>query len=48
MLPDAVAGNASPDCFLTGLAVVPPMALDTALEARLLEVTGQVAAFATR
>ena len=29
---------------MTGLAVVPPMAPDPALEACLLEVTGQVAA----
>lgn len=33
-LPDAVAGNASPACFMTGLAVMPPMAPDPALEAR--------------
>jgi len=39
-----VAGIASPACFVTGLAVVPPMAPDPALEACLLEVTGQVAA----
>jgi hypothetical protein len=37
-----VAGNASLACFVTGLAVVPPMAPDPALEACLLEVTGQV------
>jgi len=43
-LPDAAAGNASPACFVTGLAVVPPMPLDPALKKRLLEVTGQVAA----
>jgi hypothetical protein len=35
-----VAGNASPACFMTGLAVVPPMAPDPALEACLPEVTG--------
>jgi len=39
-----VAGNASPACFVTGLAVVPPMAPDPALEACLLQVTGQVTA----
>jgi len=39
-----VIGNTSPACFVTGLAVVPPMAPDLALEACLLEVTGQVAA----
>src|SRR5260370_12063451 len=43
-LPDAAAGNASPACFVTGLAVVPPMPLDPALKKRLLEVTGQGAA----
>src|SRR5260370_13740668 len=43
-LPDAVAGNASPACLVTGLGVVPPMALDPALEARLLAVTGHGAA----
>ncbi len=43
-LPDAVAGNASSACFETGLAVVPPMAPDPALEACLLQVTGQVTA----
>ena len=38
-----VAGNAS--AFLvTGLAAVPPLGVDPALEACLLEVTGQVAA----
>jgi hypothetical protein len=40
-LPDSVAGNASPACFVTGLAVVPPTALDSVLEAHPLEVTGQ-------
>jgi hypothetical protein len=39
-----VAGNASPACFVTGLAVPPPMAQDPALEACLLQVTGQVTA----
>jgi hypothetical protein len=39
-----VAGNASLACFVTGLAVVPPTAPDPALEAYLLEVTGQVTA----
>jgi hypothetical protein len=43
-LPDAVAGHPSSACFVTGLAVVPLTALDPALEACLLEVTGQVAA----
>jgi hypothetical protein len=31
---DAVVGDASPACLVTGLAVVPAMALDPALEAR--------------
>jgi len=39
-----VIGIASSACFVTSLAVVPPMAPDLALEACLLEVTGQVAA----
>jgi hypothetical protein len=39
-----VVSNASSACFVTGLAVVPPMAPDPALEACLLEVTGQVTA----
>src|SRR6266496_2045742 len=42
-LPAVVAGNASA-CLVTGLAVVPPLAADPALQACLLEVTGQVAA----
>jgi hypothetical protein len=39
-----VADHPSSACFVTGLAVVPLTALDPALEACLLEVTGQVAA----
>jgi hypothetical protein len=39
-----VAGNASSACFVTGLAVMPPMAPDPVLKACLLQVTGQVTA----
>ncbi len=40
----AMADNTSPPCFVGGLAVVPPMGLDPALDACLRKVTGQVAA----
>jgi hypothetical protein len=39
-----MADNTSPPCFVGGLAVVPPMGLDPALDVYLRKVTGQVAA----
>ncbi len=46
-LPDVVADNASSGRFLTGPVAVPPLSLDLALEACLLEVNGQAADSAT-
>jgi 2-oxo-3-hexenedioate decarboxylase len=46
-LPDVVADNASSGCFVTGPVAVPPLSLDLALEACLLEVNGQAADSAT-